>query len=108
MALTPGATLPGVHAITTRLNPVHTPGVPSSGLEVMESEHFRLQCFQTLTGTKFLFFSEPHQPNMEVIIRKVYELYVDYVLKNPFYQNDMPVKCEAFDRHLAAYVKPRQ
>ena len=97
-----------VHAITTRLNPLHIPGRPSSGLELLESEHFRLQCFQAVTGTKFLFFTEPHQPNVDVIIRKVYELYADYVMKNPFYQIDMPVKCEAFDRHLSAYIKPRQ
>jgi hypothetical protein len=97
-----------IHAITARLNPVPTPGVPSSGIELLESENFRLQCFQALTGTKFLLFTEPNQPNVDVIIRRVYELYADYVMKNPFYQLDMPVKCEAFDRHLGAYIKPRQ
>ena len=98
-----------IHAITTRLDPAQPPGGgASSGLEVLETEHFRLQCFQTLTGTKFLLFTEPHQPNVDVVIRRVYELYADYVMKNPFYQIDMPVKCEAFDRHLAAYIKPRQ
>lgn len=39
-------TFHGVHAITSRVSPV--PG--SGGLEIMESEHFRMQCFQTLTG----------------------------------------------------------
>ena len=97
-----------VHAITTRLNPRPTPGLPSTGLELLESDRFRLQCLQTLTGTKFLLFTEPHQPNVDVILRRVYELYADYVMKNPFYQIDMPVKCEAFDRHLIAYIKPRQ
>ncbi|KAI9885523.1 MAG: hypothetical protein M1823_002662 [Watsoniomyces obsoletus] len=101
-------TFHGVHAITTRLNPLPTPGVPSPGLELLESDHFRMQCFQTLTGTKFLLFTEPNQPNVDIIVRRVYELYADYVMKNPFYQIDMPVKCEAFDRHLAAYIKPRQ
>jgi len=102
-------TFHGIHAITARLTPQPpTPGVPATGLEVLESENFRLQCFQTLTGTKFLLFTEPHQPNVDAITRRVYELYADYVMKNPFYQIDMPVKCEAFDRHLASYIKPRQ
>ena len=101
-----------MHAITARLTPHSAPnptlGGPPSGLEVLETETFRLQCFQTLTGTKFLLFTEPHQPNVDVVVRKVYELYADYVMKNPFYQIDMPVKCEAFDRHLGSFIKPRQ
>jgi len=109
-------TFHGVHAITTRLNPVHQPRRtsttlqerpdPPSGIEVLETEHFRLQCFQTLTGTKFLLFTEPDQPNVDSTIRRIYELYADYVMKNPFYQTEMPVRCESFDRKLLAYVRP--
>ena len=40
-------TFHGVHAITSRISPVPESG----GLEVLESENFRMQCFQTLTGT---------------------------------------------------------
>ncbi|KAA8909485.1 Sybindin-like protein [Sphaerosporella brunnea] len=97
-------TFHGVHAITSRISPV--PG--SGGLEVLESDQFRVQCFQTLTGTKFLIFAEPHQPNIDVICRRVYELYADYVMKNPFYQIEMPIRCEQFDRQLVAYIKPKQ
>lgn len=108
-------TFHGVHAITSRLNPIHTSSKrsstqerpdPPSGIEVLETEHFRLQCFQTLTGTKFLLFTEPDQPNVDSTIRKIYELYADYVMKNPFYQSEMPVRCESFDRKLLAYVRP--
>jgi hypothetical protein len=103
-----------VHAITTRLHPLshRTPSIsstdrpdPPSGIEVLETENFRLQCFQTLTGTKFLLFTEPQQPNVETILRKVYELYSDYVMKNPFYQTEMPIRCEAFDRGLGKYLR---
>ena len=79
-----------------------------TGIEILESEAFWLQCFQTLTGTKFLLFTEPHQANADVVLKKVYELYADYVMKNPFYQSEMPIRCEAFDRHLGSYVKSRQ
>jgi len=102
-------TFHGVHAITKGLSPVpRTAEQPLTGIEVLESETFRMQCFQTLTGTKFLLFTEPHQPNVDVIIRKVYELYADYVMKNPFYQIEMPIRCDAFDRNLGSYIKPRQ
>ena len=39
-------TFHGVHAITSRISPI--PG--GGGLEVLESDNFRMQCFQTLTG----------------------------------------------------------
>lgn len=48
-------TFHGVHAITSVISPSKTPhavGTPRlpAGLEVMETERFRMQCFQTLTG----------------------------------------------------------
>lgn len=79
--------------------------IPVTGLEVLETAHFRLTCFETVSGTKFLLFSEPTQPNLEAVMRRIYELYADFVLKNPFYQLEMPVRCEAFDRELMAYVR---
>lgn len=119
-------TFHGVHAITTRLNPLKNvpaadripasttlaggPGMltrpePSSGLEVLESENFRLQCFNTMTGTKFLLFTDTTQANVDVTIRRIYEMYADYVMKNPFYQLEMPVRCDMFDRKLSSYIR---
>lgn len=109
-----------MHAITARLSP--TPPVPNplpastapspfinraTGIEVLESSHFRIQCFQTQTGTKFLLFTEPQQPNVDTMIKKIYELYADYVMKNPFYTVEMPIRCEKFDRGLDGFVKVR-
>lgn len=106
-----------VHAITSRLNPVKLPppplaanGLPSrrepaSGLEVMETENFRLQCFNTMTGTKFLVFTDTTQANVDVTTRRIYELYADYVMKNPFYQLEMPIRCEMFERKLNSYIR---
>ena len=83
------------------------PGVPVTGLESLETDKFRLTCFQTLTGTKFLLFTDPMSGNVETIMNKIYELYADFVMKNPFYQLEMPVRCEAFDRHLGAWLRGR-
>ena len=33
-------------------------------------------------------------------LRRVYDLYCDYVLKNPFYEVEMPIRCELFDQNL--------
>ncbi|PLB37097.1 trafficking protein particle complex subunit 4 [Aspergillus candidus] len=90
---------------TTHALPI--PGTPVTGLEVLESDKFRLTCFQTLTGTKFLLFTDPLMTSVEPVIRKIYELYADFVMKNPFYQLEMPVRCEAFDRHLGGWLRGR-
>ncbi|GFF49499.1 transport protein particle subunit trs23 [Aspergillus lentulus] len=83
------------------------PGVPVTGLESLETDKFRLTCFQTLTGTKFLLFTDPLMANIDAVMKKIYELYSDYVMKNPFYQLEMPVRCEAFDRHLGGWLRGR-
>jgi trafficking protein particle complex subunit 4 len=31
---------------------------------------------------------------------RIYELYSDYVLKNPFYEVEQVIKCELFDEHV--------
>ncbi|EMD94289.1 hypothetical protein COCC4DRAFT_163283 [Bipolaris maydis ATCC 48331] len=112
----------GMHAITAQLSPVPparppppsttTPNlqtfpVRATGIEVLESSHFRIQCFQTQTGVKFLLFTEPQQPNVDTMIKKIYELYADYVMKNPFYTVEMPIRCDKFDRGLDGFVKVR-
>ncbi|RDH22415.1 Sybindin-like protein, partial [Aspergillus niger ATCC 13496] len=83
------------------------PGVPATGLECLETDKFRLTCFQTLTGTKFLLFTDPLMANIDVVMKKIYELYADFVMKNPFYQLEMPVRCEAFDRNLQGWLRGR-
>ena len=111
-----------MHAITKQLCP--NPPVPpppasgpnlapspflhrATGIEVLETSQFRMQCFQTLTGIKFLLFTEPQQPNIDTMNRKIYELYADFVMKNPFYTVEMPIRCEKFDRGLDGFIKLR-
>jgi hypothetical protein len=44
--------------------------------------------------------AEPNQTGMDVLLKRIYELYADYALKNPIYSLDMPVRCELFDTNL--------
>ncbi|KAJ5900140.1 Sybindin-like family protein [Penicillium taxi] len=103
----PSVSSPSTNAPVSSGNSFPNPGVPVSGLEHLETDRFRLTCFQTPTGTKFLLFTDPMTGNVDTIINKIYELYADYVMKNPFYQLEMPVRCESFDRHLGAWLRGR-
>lgn len=71
-----------------------------SGIEVLEADTFRLYCYQTLTGIKFIIIAETNQSGMEILLRRVYELYADFALKNPFYSLEMPIRCELFETNL--------
>lgn len=90
-----------LHAIASQLSPV--PGC--TGIELLLADTFDLHCFQTLTGTKFLLVAEPNTPDVPDLLQTtVYSLYNDYVLKNPFYEVEMPVRCELFDLNLFATI----
>jgi hypothetical protein len=54
--------------------------------QLMETDTFNLHCFLAPTGTKFFVTSAPRTAAVEHLLRTVYELYSDYVLKNPFYE----------------------
>jgi hypothetical protein len=43
---------------------------------------------------------------MEMQLKVIYELYTtDFVLKNPFYEMEMPIRCELFDHNLAQVIQ---
>lgn len=59
----------------------------------------------SFTGVKFMVVSECVQIGVEQLLRKIYELYADYVLKNPFYSLEMPIRCELFDVNLQSLLE---
>ena len=70
-------TFHGVHAISSQISPFQGSG----GIQILETATFTLRCFQTLTGTKFLLITDPRQRDADNVMRKLYELYADYVMK---------------------------
>ncbi|EKM54459.1 uncharacterized protein PHACADRAFT_162843 [Phanerochaete carnosa HHB-10118-sp] len=94
-------TLHGIHAITSRLSPTGS----GSGAQVIEGESFKMTIFLTPTGTKFVLLTSPIEPTAETVLQKVYEIYADAVMKNPFHTPEMPIRSEAFDTRIAALIK---
>ncbi|CAM9167764.1 unnamed protein product [Choristocarpus tenellus] len=95
-----GSTFHSLHAIASQVSPV-----PSSGIEKLETDTFKLQSFQTLTGVKFVITAEAGTPDLGEVLQGIYELYTDYVLKNPFYELEMPIRCELFTSHLEELIE---
>ena len=51
-----------------------------------------------------MLFTSPEQPNTDVVVKRCYEIYGDFVMKNPFYSMEMPIRVEKFDRALGGYL----
>ncbi|XP_047056689.1 trafficking protein particle complex subunit 4-like [Lolium rigidum] len=90
-----------MHAISQQLSP--TTGC--TGIDLLQANNFDLHCFQSLTGTKFFVVCETGAQNMEILLKTIYELYTEFVLKNPFYEMEMPIRCELFDLNLAQVIQ---
>ena len=53
---------------------------------------------QTLTGLKMFIVSDwdEEEFEMEEFLKDVYVFYADFVLKDPFYEEDQPIKSDKF------------
>jgi len=85
-----------LYALAVQLSPEQG----SSGILELESDTFKLNCHQTLTGIKFIIVSDLKQSGINQLLDKLYELYADYALKNPFYSLEMPIRADLFDQNV--------
>ena len=101
------STLSGLALIMRQLAPTKK----SSNMERLDADNLVLHSFDTPTGLKFFVTAEPDARDLDRLLRDVYMLYSDAVLKNPFYEADMPIHCERFDTELTkladAYARGR-
>ena len=94
-----------MHTISSQINPYEEAKKFAGsqlydGIELVESDTFRLQCFQSYTGVKFILYSEPHHTDLDAYLAQVYEAYSDFVSKNPFYEADMPIRSDLFEKRI--------
>lgn len=85
-----------MYAIACQLSPEQN----SSGIRELETDQFKLHCFQSITGVKFLTLTDTRQVNADAFLKRSYELYSDYALKNPFYSLDQPIWCPLFQQSV--------
>ena len=84
------------------------------GIEEIRASGMILQCFQTVTGIKFVItVAVPDPPNqnsnntnnineplvsstLRDVLKEIYVLYTECVLKDPFYELEMPIRSDLF------------
>ena len=86
------STFHSIHEISKQMAPIHG----CNGIQRIETSSFVLYSLCSLTGVKFVITSTPDTEGVEKFAASIYELYADYVLKNPFYELDQPIHVELF------------
>ncbi|WLF77896.1 hypothetical protein PVL30_001619 [Lodderomyces elongisporus] len=80
-----------------------------SGLKSIETDIFNLYIFQTTSGLKFILITTPNlndagKKQTSELFSQLYVAYSDFVMKNPFYSLDMPIKCSLFDERVRSLL----
>lgn len=70
-----------------------------TGLRCVCTEKFNMFVHQTVTGVKIILLASTDTEEYQIgeFQNTVHRLYSDYVLKNPFYNLDMPIRIKLFD-----------
>eukprot|EP00727_Mastigamoeba_balamuthi_P012777 m51a1_g8121 hypothetical protein (142) ;mRNA; r:180987-181633 len=103
-----GSTFHACHLIASQFGP----STNVTGIQALETNTFRLQCLQTLTGMKIFVTADPTDAQLDDVLNNIYETYTDYVLKNPFYELEMPImgttnRCDKFEAAVAELINRR-
>ena len=96
------STFHSLYEISIRMSPEKN----SSGIRQVDTETYRMHCFEAVTGVKFVVITDLRQQtsSIETFLRKLYELYADFALKNPFYSLDQPIRCDLFEKNVSIAV----
>mmetsp|Transcript_63162 Transcript_63162/g.181690 ORF Transcript_63162/g.181690 Transcript_63162/m.181690 type:complete len:154 (-) Transcript_63162:58-519(-) len=106
-----GSTFHSLHAIAAESSPARLPGNKNvsgadDGIEEIQAAGVLLRSYHTRTGIKFVITALPTTSvDLDYALREIYTLYTDYALKDPFYELDMPIKCELFMNGVDQLVK---
>lgn len=87
-----------MHTVASEVSPVEG----CEGIEVMSSNELELHMLRAPTGTTFLVAADASASGVRSFLWKVYELYSDYCLKDPFHEADMPIHSSPFDTAVRA------
>ncbi|KAK1743372.1 trafficking protein particle complex subunit 4 [Skeletonema marinoi] len=80
----------------TSINTTNVLAGADDGIEEIEGGGVILKCLQTRTGIKFVLTAEPGTADLDSVLREIYVLYSECALKDPFYELEMPIRCELF------------
>ncbi|KAK8956697.1 hypothetical protein KSP39_PZI001540 [Platanthera zijinensis] len=83
------------------------PLLPGQGCSYhsFQTNTYKLSFMESPSGIKLILVTHPKTGDLRDSLRYMYNLYVEYVVKNPIYVPGSAIKCELFNTNLDQYVK---
>lgn len=66
----------------------------------IETGDLILRCYETVTGVRFIATASSQLGRVGDFLRAASAVYADIILKNPFFEEDMPIRSPEFDKAL--------
>lgn len=76
----------------------------STGITEIESNNIFIYAYKSVTNITIMLTSL-NKLNATNILHKIYRIYIDYALKNPFYDTDNVIKCTKFNEAIQLLCK---
>jgi hypothetical protein len=76
----------------------------NNGIATIECVTYKLICFESYTGVKFLLTCDLSVENSraEAKLKEIYKIYADFVCKNPFYDQNAQIGYALFENAINA------
>ncbi|XP_022922155.1 trafficking protein particle complex subunit 1-like [Cucurbita pepo subsp. pepo] len=83
------------------------PQLPGQGCSFhsFRTNTYKLSFTETPSGIKIILVTHPRTGDLRDSLKYIYNLYVEYVVKNPLYSPGTPIRCELFSTSLDQYVR---
>ncbi|XP_054816954.1 uncharacterized protein LOC129316503 isoform X3 [Prosopis cineraria] len=83
------------------------PQLPGQGCSFhsFHTNTYKLSFMETPSGIKIILVTHPRTGDLRESLKYIYNLYVEYVVKNPLYTPGSPVRSELFNTTLDQYVR---
>ncbi|KAK1282352.1 hypothetical protein QJS10_CPB22g00012 [Acorus calamus] len=103
-----------LRSFTTKIDPsvvekgnLGVPLLPGQGCSFhsFRTNTYKLSFMETPSGIKIILVTHPKCGDLRESLKHIYNLYVEYVVKNPLYVPGTPVRCGLFNTNLDQYVR---
>ncbi|CAK9168016.1 unnamed protein product [Ilex paraguariensis] len=83
------------------------PQLPGQGCSFhsFRSNTYQVSFMESPSGIKIILVTHPRTGDLREALMYIYNLYVEYVMKNPLYTPGTPIRCELFNTTLDQYVR---
>ncbi|KAJ4951909.1 hypothetical protein NE237_028741 [Protea cynaroides] len=83
------------------------PQLPGQGCSFhsFQTNTYKLSFMESPSGIKIILVTHPKTGDLRESLKHIYNLYVEYVTKNPLYTPGTPIRCELFNTSVDQYVR---